>query len=266
MTAMSKLALKTLWAARFQPTSSDFANLIDSWLDFQAAVESMRTQVSAGATGVPNFISNLSAEFISFSTLGRSLASAADATAARVSVLGAGAVGDIVFRATTTANAISALGAGAVGAQLLSSTTTASAVAVFGSLGLTASTTAQAVAATSADSSLTPLILNEHPDVPKAWGFVETTSVGQQIIRSSRGVATVSLIATGLFNITFSRAMASAGYAVIGMAQYNNAARFLVLNSAATVTAGGFQLLGIDPGGAAATPVGFSFVVYGGRS
>ena len=34
MTALSKLQLKQLWKAYFQPTSADFSNLIDSWADY----------------------------------------------------------------------------------------------------------------------------------------------------------------------------------------------------------------------------------------
>lgn len=34
MTALSKATLKNIWKARFQPQASDFANLIDSWTDY----------------------------------------------------------------------------------------------------------------------------------------------------------------------------------------------------------------------------------------
>jgi len=261
MTALSKLALKQLWVARFKPTSANFADLIDSWLDYQAALESGRNQVSAGATGIMRFVDSTTVAFTEITATGQALLSAANATAARA-VLGAGAVGDIVFRATTTAGALSALGGGAVGTQLFSTGTTASAVAIFGTLGLAAATTAQAVTPVSADSAITPLIARYHPDLPKAWGMVEATSASTQILKNVRNITSVSLIATGLYNVRFTQAMASAEYWVMAQMQYGNTLRFTQINTAATVTAGGFQIYVTDAGATPANAISGTHIYF----
>ena len=55
MTALSKATLKNIWRAGFQPKASDFANLIDSWTDYNQSLENLSQSVSAGTTGVALF-------------------------------------------------------------------------------------------------------------------------------------------------------------------------------------------------------------------
>lgn len=133
MPALSKAALKALWIARFQPTSADFSNLIDSWTDYSVAFESVRNQVSAGATGVANFTSTASASFLAVGATGTALLSAATTTAAQTAI-GAGTVGARVFSAATTAAAITGMGGGTVGGDVFQATQANSGAAIFGSI------------------------------------------------------------------------------------------------------------------------------------
>ena len=41
MPALSKSSLKALWTNFFQPTSADFADLISSWTDYYAGLETL---------------------------------------------------------------------------------------------------------------------------------------------------------------------------------------------------------------------------------
>lgn len=69
MTALSKATLKATWVANFKPRESDFANLIDSWTDYYASLESLgaATKSWAGASTdvrVPVFVDAASARVI----------------------------------------------------------------------------------------------------------------------------------------------------------------------------------------------------------
>lgn len=55
MTALSKATLKATWVANFKPTQTDFANLIDSWTDYYAGLETLGSSINAGSVGVPSF-------------------------------------------------------------------------------------------------------------------------------------------------------------------------------------------------------------------
>lgn len=89
MPALSKASLKALWTNFFQPTSADFADLISSWTDYYAGLETLGAAVSGGSTGLANFTSPSSISFISLGDTGSSLISTSVASSAR-SVLGLG--------------------------------------------------------------------------------------------------------------------------------------------------------------------------------
>ena len=89
MPALSKASLKALWTNFFQPTSADFADLISSWTDYYAGLETLGAAVSGGSTGLANFSSPTSISFISVGATGSGLISTSVASSAR-SVLGLG--------------------------------------------------------------------------------------------------------------------------------------------------------------------------------
>ena len=89
MPALSKSSLKALWTNFFQPTSADFADLISSWTDYYAGLETLGAAVSGGSTGLANFSSPSSISFISVGATGSGLISTSVASSAR-SVLGLG--------------------------------------------------------------------------------------------------------------------------------------------------------------------------------
>ena len=89
MPALSKASLKALWTNFFQPTSADFADLISSWTDYYAGLETLGAAVSGGSTGLANFSSPSSISFISVGATGSGLISTSVASSAR-SVLGLG--------------------------------------------------------------------------------------------------------------------------------------------------------------------------------
>lgn len=65
MTALSKATLKATWVAKFQPTQNDFANLIDSWTDYYAGLETLGSALQTSSNGVPVFTGSSTAAFYS---------------------------------------------------------------------------------------------------------------------------------------------------------------------------------------------------------
>lgn len=111
MAALSKLQLKQLWKAYFQPTSADFSNLIDSWTDYSPALEAVGAAVSGGSTGVVNVTSPSTIAFLTSGATGQAVLATGTAASART-VLGltAGATGQEILAAGTQASAKSAIG------------------------------------------------------------------------------------------------------------------------------------------------------------
>lgn len=253
---------KTSVAARFVNgafvSAGDFSTLVDSYADYSDVLFAIATAAQGGAKGVVTVSGSSNVTFQSAAAQGLRLLNTAT-TAAAQQQLGGGTVGQVVFEAATTASAVGQIGAGTVGAQILATTTTAAAQAIVGSV--SAATQAEMEAVASNSVVATPRNMHWHPGVAKAWLFASAnTDVN---IKASYNIATVSVMSTGVFNIVFGSSMSTSFYAVPGMAQYNNASRFLVMNSAQTVSAGGFSVLALDPGGSPATPVGFSVIVFG---
>jgi microcystin-dependent protein len=129
MAALTRSALKTLWADHYFPTSGDFSDLFDSFTLYAAPLENLGAAVSAGSVGVPRFTSSASAAFFVPTTVGTAFITAATSAAA-FAAIGATSVGAVVFTASTTALASMAVGSGSAGAHLFSCTTTANAEAI----------------------------------------------------------------------------------------------------------------------------------------
>ena len=129
MTAQTRSALKTTWAANYRPTSAAFTDIFDSFTTYNAGLEALGVSITSGATGVPNFSSSLSASFFVPTAVGLALTTVAT-TAAAQALLGGGTVGIALFTASTTAAAQNILGGGTVGKQLFACSTTAEAAAI----------------------------------------------------------------------------------------------------------------------------------------
>jgi microcystin-dependent protein len=129
MTALTRSALKTLWADHYFPTSGDFSDLFDSFTLYAASMENLGAAVSAGSVGVPRFTSASSAAFFVPTTVGTALITAATSAAA-FAAIGATSAGAVVFTASTTALASMAVGSGSAGAHIFSCSTTADAEAI----------------------------------------------------------------------------------------------------------------------------------------
>jgi hypothetical protein len=102
MTALSKATLKNIWRAGFQPKASDFANLIDSWTDYNQSLENLSQSVSAGTTGVAVFEPGSAVTFVAATAAaiaGVPLFSGAQSTARSAAPLGS----QMIFAATSAA-------------------------------------------------------------------------------------------------------------------------------------------------------------------
>jgi hypothetical protein len=91
MPALSKASLKSIWVNYFQPTSSNFSDLIDSWTDYYVSLQAIGQAVSAGSTGLVNITSTSTVSFLAVGATGQDLAATGTAASAR-SVLGLGAL------------------------------------------------------------------------------------------------------------------------------------------------------------------------------
>lgn len=99
MPALSKASLKTIWVNYFQPTSSNFSDLIDSWTDFYVGLQALGQAVSAGSTGVVNFASTSTVSFLAVGAEGQALLSTATAASARTEL----GLGTLATQSTVTA-------------------------------------------------------------------------------------------------------------------------------------------------------------------
>lgn len=102
MTALSKATLKNIWRAGFQPKASDFANLIDSWTDYNQSLENLSQSVSAGTTGVALFEPGSAVTFVAATAAaiaGVPLFSGSQSTARSAAPLGS----QMIFAATSAA-------------------------------------------------------------------------------------------------------------------------------------------------------------------
>lgn len=210
MPALTKAELKSLWVARFQPTSANFSDLIDSWTDYSVALEKFSVAALAG-TGLWRTISATSGQFIPVSNFFSTFAAAAT-TAAAISSLGATTIGNAIFTATGTSQAQSSLGGGAVGRQVFQATTTAQVTSIVGA-SVSAATRAEVSAATSTTTYVSPGTVVDHPGAAKAWGWFSVTS-NVVTLRGGYNVATVSSDTQGTYRVTLSTPMAVTAYAV----------------------------------------------------
>lgn len=211
MTALSKSALKTLWAARFQPTSADFSDLIDSWTDYSEALSAFAS-AAATQTGIWRVTAANAGSFIPVSNFFANFASAASTTAAAQAALGATTIGAAVFTAANTAAATGALGGNAVGVQIFGASTTADVVNIVGQ-SVSAATRAEVSAATSSTVYVSPATMADHPGAAKAWGWFSVTA-NTVTLRSSYNVSTVSSDTQGVYRVTLSTPMAVTAYSV----------------------------------------------------
>lgn len=109
MPALSKASLKTIWVNYFQPTSSSFSDLIDSWTDFYVGLQALGQAVSAGSTGVVNFASTSTVSFLAVGAEGQALLGTATAASARTELgLGTLATQSTVSAANIAAASVSA--------------------------------------------------------------------------------------------------------------------------------------------------------------
>lgn len=126
MTAQSKTTIKSYFQTSDRPTESQFADLIDSYIDTQSAIGNAQTLASAGGTGIVNITSPSSASLVTSGTVGLQIFQT-NTTAAAQQALGGGTVGRNLFQAVTTAAAFNQLGSTTVGAQIFIAATTAAA-------------------------------------------------------------------------------------------------------------------------------------------
>jgi microcystin-dependent protein len=138
MTAQSRSALKSTWAANYRPTSAAFTDLFDSFTIYSSVIENLGITVASGSLGVPQVASATSVSFFVPSSIGLALVTAAT-TAAVQGILGGGTVGIAIFTAATTAAAQNTLGGNTVGKQIFACTTTAQAAAIISASASTAS-------------------------------------------------------------------------------------------------------------------------------
>lgn len=109
MPALSKASLKAIWVNYFQPTSSNFSDLIDSWTDFSVGLQALGQAVSEGSTGVVNFAGTSTVSFLAVGAGGQALLSAATAASARTELeLGTLATQSTVTAANLAAASVSA--------------------------------------------------------------------------------------------------------------------------------------------------------------
>jgi hypothetical protein len=99
MPALSKASLKTIWVNYFQPTSSNFSDLIDSWTDFSVGLQALGQAVSAGSTGVVNFASTSTVSFLAVGAEGQALLGTATEASARTEL----GLGTLATQSTVTA-------------------------------------------------------------------------------------------------------------------------------------------------------------------
>lgn len=109
MPALSKASLKSIWVNYFQPTSSSFSDLIDSWTDFYVSLQALGAAVSAGSTGVVNVASTSTVTFLAVGAEGQALLGTATAASARTELgLGTLATQSTVSAANIANAAVSA--------------------------------------------------------------------------------------------------------------------------------------------------------------
>jgi hypothetical protein len=214
MAIVSAAALKRYFEENDAPTSANFSDLIDSLFARGSAAGTAQgvAGLGAGSVGDDVFFANT--------------------TASAKSVIGAGAVGTIQFEQATTASAKSVIGAGAVGTIQFEQATTASAQTVIGggvagratfeaittasarqALDIAVATTAQMSAPTNTSSVfVTPGLQHYHPLHPKA--FVSFNPAAASAYQSWN-VASVALIATGIYRVTWGSAFPTDRYAVL---------------------------------------------------
>lgn len=129
MPALSKASLKTIWVNYFQPTSSNFSDLIDSWTDFYVGLQALGQAVSAGSTGVVNFASTSTVSFLAVGAEGQALLSTATAASARTEL----GLGTLATQSTVTAANLAAASVSA--AAIVDNSITLSKVARVGTTG-----------------------------------------------------------------------------------------------------------------------------------
>lgn len=99
MPALSKASLKAIWVSFFQPTSSNFSDLIDSWTDYFVSLQAVGAAVSAGSTGVPSFVSSSTVSFLAVGAEGQALLGTATSASARAEL----GLGSLATQSTVSA-------------------------------------------------------------------------------------------------------------------------------------------------------------------
>lgn len=259
MAVESKASVAAHFIAYNFPSAADFGSLIDSYTDASEALEAIATAARTGSKGLV-YVSGASAvSFYSAGAVGLRIANTAT-TAAALGAIGGTTVGQAVFTAATTAAAQQAQGGGTVGRSVFETTTTAALQSIVGNTSAASQSEVEAV--TLDTKVLTPFNAKWLPQLPKAWATI-SGGANPVDIKASYGIATVSSMATGLFNVVFSTVQSSDSYCITGGMQHNGATRWFHVNSAATVSAGGFQAYLTDGTGSLATPNRFYFSVFG---
>lgn len=259
MTVESKTSVKAHFIAYNFPSAADFGSLVDSYTDASEALEAVATAARTGSKGLV-YVSGASAvSFYSAGAVGFRIVNTAT-TAAALGAIGGTTVGQAVFTATTTAAAQQAQGGGTVGQQVFAVATTAALQSIVGNA--SAATQAEVEAVTSDAKFLTAFNAKWLPQLPKAWATI-SGGADPVDIKASFGIASVSSMATGRYNVVFSTVQSNDSYCITGGIQHAGATRWFHVNSALTVSAGGFQLYITDGGGSLITPNRVYFSVFG---
>jgi len=117
------------------------------------------------------------------------------------------------------------------------------------SVGLSASSQAQAEAGTANTVAITPLSANWHPGVAKAWLKCGITGS----IHASYNITSITDTATGMLTVTIATDFSSAHYVVLGTADKTNASLIVTID-ANSLAVGGFGVNAFTSGTTFADP------------
>lgn len=188
MTVQSKSQIKSYFVRGAKPTQSEFGDLVDSYQDYSPVLSQAAFLASVGATGLIDVKSNVSAELVTYGTVGLQVLQSITATSAK-QVLNIGAAVSAEF--ATTAQAI----AGAVDGISMSPVLTKNSIFAFALTSAQFATTAQALAGQSNGTVM-------NPSVTKA--VTDTFQSGLVLLATySTSASLVNLNVTGILSSTY---------------------------------------------------------------
>ena len=116
-------------------------------------------------------------------------------------------------------------------------------------------------AATDNTVMVTPLAVNWHPGVAKAWCNFDGTATGTNAPTTGYNVTSVTRNGTGDYTITFDTDFSSANYAIMGMGKLDTGGDCII--SISTLLAGSAQVICADDGGTVRDCTVVTFTFFG---